>query len=102
MSNRLSLRSAINAKCHDCTVDPLDRGTAAQQIACCICSDCPLHPVRPVTATKIPRDLLAFWGISADHLCERASLLVATELVFVEARNGPVADSESISERGGQ
>jgi hypothetical protein len=92
--NRPSLRSAINSKCHSCTVDPLDIGTAAQQIACCTISDCPLHPVRPITATKIPRRLLAAWGLSVDDLCERASQLVEEELSPVEARNGPVAGSE--------
>ena len=98
MNNRPSLRSAINAKCHDCTVDPLDRGTAAQQIACCTSTDCPLHPVRPVTTIKIPQRLLALWHISADQLCDRASLLVEKELSPVEGRYGPVAGAESISE----
>ena len=45
----MSLRKAVNAKCRQCTYDPFDAGTAAQQIAVCIDSDCPLHPVRPLT-----------------------------------------------------
>ena len=97
MNTRHSLRAAINAKCHHCTVDPLDVGTAAQQIACCTISDCPLHPVRPVTTTTSPQRLLAVWGISSDDLCERASQLVETELAPVETRNGPEAGSESES-----
>jgi len=95
MNTRHSLRAVINAKCHDCVVDPRDVGTAAQQIACCTISDCPLHPVTPVTTATIPKRLLAAWGISRNDLCERASQLVETEIAPVEARNSPVAGSES-------
>lgn len=41
-----SLRLAINAKCYDCIgqdADPDWRGS----IRACVCSDCPLFPVRP-------------------------------------------------------
>lgn len=74
----MKLRKAINAKCRECTHDPLDKGSAAQQIACCTISDCPLHPVRPITAKVIPQRLLDYWGISSDSLCERAKPLVKT------------------------
>ncbi len=41
-----SLRLAINGKCYDCIgqdADPDFRGS----IRNCICTDCPLYPVRP-------------------------------------------------------
>lgn len=72
----MSLRNAINKKCRECSYDPLDKGSAAQQIACCIIHDCPLHPVRRITATAIPQQLLDHWRISIDSLCERARPLV--------------------------
>ena len=76
----MSLRKAINTKCRECTHDPLDRGSAAQQIACCTINDCPLHPVRPITATVISQQLLDHWRISIDSLCKRARPLVKTAL----------------------
>lgn len=74
----MSLRNAINAKCRECIYDPLDKGSAAQQIACCMIHDCPLHPVRPITATVIPQQLLEHWRIPIGSLCERARPLVKT------------------------
>lgn len=72
----MSLRKAVNYKCRECTHDPLDKGSAAQQIAGCTISNCRLHPVRPVTAKVIPLRLLVHWGISIDSLCNRARPLV--------------------------
>ena len=74
----MSLRNAINKKCRECIHDPLDKGSAAQQIACCMIHDCPLYPVRPITATVIPQQLLDHWRISIDSLCKRARPLVKT------------------------
>jgi hypothetical protein len=74
----MSLRNAINKKCRECIHDPLDRGSAAQQIACCMIHDCPLYPVRPITATVIPQQLLDHWRISIDSLCERTRPVVKT------------------------
>ena len=49
----MSLRKAINAKCKDCSHDPLDTGTWLKQVEDCTAVDCPLFPVRPLTkATK--------------------------------------------------
>jgi hypothetical protein len=76
LPRRISLRNAINSKCRECIHDPLDKGSAAQQIACCMIHDCPLHPVRPITATVIPKQLLDHWRIPIDSLCERARPLV--------------------------
>jgi|GEM_PF-1462760 len=43
-----SLRAAINAKCKDCTYDPLSGGgTWREQVAQCSSVNCPLWPVRP-------------------------------------------------------
>ena len=97
----MSLRKAINAKCRECIFDPLDVGTARQQIACCVQSDCPLHSVRPVNTKTIPQRLLASWGVSAAQLCERAQLLVQTELIPKMSHNGPIASKAGESEHGG-
>lgn len=46
VANPESLRLAINAKCYDCIgqdADPDWRGSIRE----CICTDCPLYPVRP-------------------------------------------------------
>jgi hypothetical protein len=72
----MKLREPINAMCRSCTHDPLDIGSAAQQIACCTMSVCALHPARPVTPKTIPLRLLDHWGISIDSLCHRARPLV--------------------------
>jgi hypothetical protein len=74
----MSLRNAINNKCRECIHDPLDKGSAAQQIACCMIHDCALHPARPITTTVIPQQLLDHWRIPIDSLCERARPLVKT------------------------
>ena len=69
----MSLRKAINAKCRECTHDPLDSGTAAQQIACCVASDCARYRVRPITATVIPMRLLKAYNIAPEKLDAKAS-----------------------------
>ena len=44
----MSLRKAIDAKCRDCTYDPLaGLGTWRQQVDACPSNDCSLWPVRP-------------------------------------------------------
>tara|TARA_R110000803_G_scaffold3216_1_gene10911 strand:+ start:12453 stop:12743 length:291 start_codon:yes stop_codon:yes gene_type:complete len=73
---RPSLRGAIDKKCRACTYDELDAGTARQQIACCIDTDCPLHCVRPVNTEVIPVRLLVAYGIKAEQLCDRSRGLV--------------------------
>ena len=75
---RISLRNSINKKCRECIYDNLDKGSAAQQIACCMIHDCPLHPARPITAKVIPQQLLDHLQIDIDSLCERARPLVKT------------------------
>ena len=72
----MSLRKPINDKCRDCIYDPLDKGTAAQQIACCVCTDCSLHPVRPITTKSIPIALLQHLRLKPSDLCDRARPLV--------------------------
>ncbi len=72
----MSLRKAVNAKCRECTYDPLDVGTAAQQIAVCTDSDCPLHPVRPITTKRLPVSLLEAYRVDPLTLDDRASDLV--------------------------
>ena len=72
----MSLRKAINGKCRECSYDPMDAGTAAQQIAACICSTCPLHPVRPITTKQLPVSLLEAYSVNPLELDERARGLV--------------------------
>lgn len=72
----MSLRKAVNAKCRDCICDPLDAGTAAQQIACCVDTDCPIHTVRPITATIIPVRLLEAYHMTPAQLDAKARALV--------------------------
>ena len=42
-------KAKIVAKCIDCIVDPLARGTWRQQVENCASPDCPLYEVRPRT-----------------------------------------------------
>ena len=72
----MSLRKAVNAKCLECTYDPFDVGTAAQQIAVCIDSDCPLHSLRPITTRRLPISLLEAYKVDPLTLDDRARGLV--------------------------
>ena len=72
----MSLRKAINAKCKQCVYDAMDVGTAAQQIAACICRDCPLHKVRPITTKQLPVSLLEAYNVNPMELDEIARGLV--------------------------
>ena len=47
-----------------------------QQIAACICSTCPLHPVRPITTKQLPVSLLAAYRVDPLKLDDRARGLV--------------------------
>lgn len=51
---RPSMRKAIDAYCRWCIHDPLDKGTWRQQTEACTSTDCPLHPLRPVSSGKKP------------------------------------------------
>jgi len=75
----MSLRSAINAYCRDCICDPMDAGLAAQQIACCVSNDCPLHPVRPITATVISRALVRVEALTPES--GQTGHILSTELI---------------------
>ena len=72
----MSLRKAVNAKRRKCTYDPFDLGTAAQQIAVCIDSDCPLHSVRPITTKRLPISLLEAYRVDPLTLDDRVRGLV--------------------------
>ena len=98
-AKRPSIRKAINQKCFECTVDPLDAGSPARQIAACIDTDCPLHSVRPITCTELPLRLLEGWGVRPDQLDARARALVGkTPPTPADGRNGPLPGKEAISE----
>ena len=88
----MSLRKPINDKCRDCSYDSLDRGTAAQKIACCVDTDCPLHLVRPITTKGIPTALLRHWRVKPSDLCDRARPLVENASTYsVEGQIGSLA-----------
>ena len=46
---KLTPMKAIKAKCIDCIVDPIDKGTHIQQIENCTDTTCALHEHRPLT-----------------------------------------------------
>lgn len=48
-----SLRKCIEAKCKDCTYDPLAGGTWREQVEECTVRSCPLWEVRPLTVATI-------------------------------------------------
>ena len=47
-----SLRGAINAKCKSCVYDPLAAGNWRMQVDGCAVTRCPLHEVRPRSASE--------------------------------------------------
>ena len=97
----MSLRKAVNDYCRDCVYDPLDYGSAAQQIACCTALTCKLHPKRPVTASKIPTELLDRFGLSPADLCSRARVLVVPRKKSLgETENESLAKTELKPDRG--
>lgn len=55
---RPSLRTAIDAACKQCIYDPQAPGGWRQQTHLCSCQDCALWPVRPMSASGIPQNLL--------------------------------------------
>jgi hypothetical protein len=49
----ISFRALVNAKCKQCTYDPMSGlGTWRQQVEACTVKSCPLWPARPVSATQ--------------------------------------------------
>jgi len=46
---RPSLRGAINSMCKYCIYDPSARGNWREQVQACSSSNCPLHPLRPIS-----------------------------------------------------
>lgn len=96
----MSLRGAINSKCRECICDSQDVGTPAQQIACCIRTCCPLHSVRPITATVIPTRILNAWAISPDQLCQRTRHLVRESISC--SVEGQIDQTQGIKPAGGR
>ena len=43
----MTRQQAIDAKCKECTYDPLDDGTWRQQVEQCELTACALYPYRP-------------------------------------------------------
>ena len=50
----LTRQKAIEAKCKDCSYDPLDDGTWRQQVERCEITDCALWNYRPKSRSKMP------------------------------------------------
>jgi hypothetical protein len=60
-----------------------------QQIAACICSECPLHPVRLITTKQLPVSLLAAYRVDPLELDERArGLVYRPEQCLGDGQNG--------------
>lgn len=86
----VSLRKAVNAKCRECTYDPLNVGTPAQQIAVCIDSDCPLQPSEPLESKRLPISLLEVFRADPPQLDEsvRDPVRPSGKKCTVGAQNG--------------
>ena len=96
----MSLRKAVNAKCREYTYDPFDAGTAAQQIAVCIDSDCPLHSVRPITTKRLPISLLEAYNVDLLKLDVRARGLVYPAVKYTgEGQNEALLTADRRSKR---
>lgn len=64
----MSLRKAVNGKCRDCIHDELAAGTWLQQVTLCPAEDCPLYGVRPQSKSRIPDNVLSYYGIKLSDL----------------------------------
>ena len=45
--DRKDLAQSVTRRCIECAYDPLDTGSAMDQIARCVDATCPLYPYRP-------------------------------------------------------
>jgi len=61
----MSLRKSINGKCKDCIYDDLAAGTWLQQVTLCPDDSCPLYDVRPQSKSRIPDNVLSYYGIKS-------------------------------------
>ena len=50
----MTRQQAIDAKCKECTYDPLDDGTWRQQVEQCELTACALYPYRPKSRSNVP------------------------------------------------
>ena len=97
----MSLRQRINANCKKCVYDPLDSGTCAQQIACCIDTECDFHEIRPITTSAIPVELLDHYRLSPEDLDDRARVLIVPRKKSLgETENESLAKTELKPDRG--
>jgi hypothetical protein len=93
----MSFRRRINSNCKKCVYDPLDLGTCAQQIACCINTECDFHEIRPITTSAIPMELLDRYRLLPKDLDDRARVLVVPRKVSSgEGQNASLVSTESI------
>lgn len=97
----MSLRKRINANCKKCIYDQLDSGTCAQQIACCINTECDFHEIRPITTSAIPMEPLDHYRLSPEDLDDRARVLVVPKKISSgEGQNASLVSTKSISLAG--
>lgn len=65
MTRRPSLRAAIDAMCKSCIYDPGNgNGTWREQVEACLSSNCPLHPLRPISAPKTRAERVGASGLA--------------------------------------
>ena len=104
MSEQLTRQQAINAKCKDCTHDPLAGGTWVAQVEDCTATDCALHEYRPVTeATMAARRAEKVAAMSHDQRqAYKAKAEAARRTLHGERRqpiqgNGNPAESAAVA-----
>ena len=72
--NRPSLRKCIDQNCKSCIYDPKTAGTWRQQVTLCSVTDCALYPVRPVTKSPIPENVLKYYGMTGSEFAVCVSI----------------------------
>jgi len=66
--SRPSLRAAIDAKCKSCIYDPgSGNGSWREQVQACSSANCPLHPLRPLSRSKMRGDCVGLYGMGDER-----------------------------------
>lgn len=68
MSAPRSLRAAINAMCRQCIHDPGSRGNWREQVAACSSANCPLHPFRPISSSRLRETMSAATSVGSNQI----------------------------------
>jgi len=63
VSKNPDLRKCVDDHCPLCIYNPEVARTWRQQVTLCPVTDCPLHPVRPITKAQISESVLDYYEI---------------------------------------